>query len=131
MRAVAAQVIGRWFTPSFAEREPAVIGSVRAMLEQTDPEGYAGCCEAIAEMDLLADLQAIIAPTLVIAGGADPATPPEHGAAIAERIAGARLHVVADAAHLAAISSPQEVTGELIAHFRQAAAADQIWRSER
>jgi 3-oxoadipate enol-lactonase len=131
MSAVAAQVIGRWFTPSFAEREPAVVSSVRAMLEQTDPEGYAGCCEAIAEMDQLGDLHAIIAPTLVIAGAEDPATPPEHGAAIAERIAGARLHVLADAAHLAAISSAHEVTGELIVHFQQAAAADQIWRPER
>jgi 3-oxoadipate enol-lactonase len=131
MSSISEQVIARWFTASFADREPAVVSSVRATLEQTDPEGYAGCCEAIAEMDQLDDLRAVTAPTLVIAGAEDPATPPEHGAAIAERIAGARLQVLPDAAHLAAVSSPREVTAELLGHFRQAAAADQIWRSER
>jgi 3-oxoadipate enol-lactonase len=131
MNSISAQVIGRWFTPSFAEREPAIVSSVRAMLEQTDPEGYASCCEAIAEMDQLDDLRAIKAPTLVIAGAQDPATPPEHGAAIAERIPGARLHVLPHAAHLAAVSSPHQVTGELLGHFRPTAAADQIRRPER
>jgi len=131
MSSVSAQVMDRWFTPSFAEREPAVVTSVRATLEQTDPEGYAGCCEAIAEMDQLDDLRAVTAPTMVIAGAADPATPPEHGAAIAERIAGASLRVLPDTAHLAAISAPREVGGELLGHFRQAVTADQIWRSER
>jgi 3-oxoadipate enol-lactonase len=131
MSSISAQVVGRWFTPSFAEREPAIISSVRATLEQTDPEGYAACCEAIAEMDQLDDLPAIAAPTLVIAGAEDPATPPEHGAAIVERIPGARMHVLPYAAHLAAISSPHQVTGELLGHFRRAVTADQIWRSER
>ena len=55
-----------------------------ATLEQdVDPEGYAGCCEAIAAMDLRPALPAITAPTLVIAGREDPATPPWHGAVIA------------------------------------------------
>jgi pimeloyl-ACP methyl ester carboxylesterase len=39
------------------------------------PEGYAGCCEAIAAMDLRPRLAAITAPTLVIAADQDPATP--------------------------------------------------------
>jgi 3-oxoadipate enol-lactonase len=131
MSSISAQVIGRWFTPSFAEREAVVVSSVRAMLEQTYPEGYAGCCEAIAETNQLDDLRAITAPTLVISGAQDPATPPEHGAAIAERIPGARLHVLPHAAHLAAVSSPHQVTGELLGHFRPAVASDQIWPSER
>jgi 3-oxoadipate enol-lactonase len=131
MSSVSAQVIGRWFTASFAEREPAVVRSVRVTLEQTDPEGYAGCCEAIAEMDQLDDLRAITARTLVIAGAQDPATPPEHGAAIAERVPGASLCVLPHAAHLAAVSSPHQVTGEVIGHLRQVVRGDQIRRSER
>ena len=131
MGSISAPVIGRWFTAGYAAREPAVVGSVRAMLEQADPEGYAGCCEAIAAMDLRAGLAEVGAPTLVLAGAADPATPPEHGAEIAARIAGARLRVLPDAAHLAAVSSAAEVTAELLAHFEHAAAADQNWRAER
>ena len=131
LTSISAQVIGRWFTPGFAAREPAVVQAGRATLEQTDPEGYAGCCEAIAEMNLLADLAAITAPTLVIAGGADPATPPEHGAAIADHIGGARLLVLPAAAHLATISSAREVTAALAAHLQAAAVADEFWRAER
>jgi 3-oxoadipate enol-lactonase len=42
-------------------------------------------------MDLRPDVPAITAPTLVLAGAEDPATPPEHGAGIAALLDGARL----------------------------------------
>ena len=52
------------------------------MLDTPD-EGYAACCEAIDAMDLRGGLPRITAPTLVIAGLRDPATPPEHQRRIA------------------------------------------------
>ena len=131
LASIAGPVLARWFTPEYAASNPAVVGAVRAGLEQTGAEGYAGCCEAIASMDLLAELAAVTAPTLVIAGAEDPATPPEHGAAIAARIPAARLAVIPAAAHLAAISSPAAVAAELLPHLRAAASADQTWRGER
>jgi 3-oxoadipate enol-lactonase len=106
--------IGRWFTAEFAARSPELMASFAAELKRTDPAGYAGCCLAIAGMDLRGDLGSITAPTLVISGARDPATPPEHGAAIAAGIGGARLVVLPDAAHLANVSCPDEVTSELL-----------------
>jgi 3-oxoadipate enol-lactonase len=129
MASISTQVVGRWFTPKYAAQEPRVTGEFQAVLEQTSTEGYAGCCEAIAGMDLRANLSAITAPTLVIAGADDPATPPEHGAAIAERIGGSRLEVVPGAAHLAAVSAPEVVTAALAEHLDSAARADLSWRS--
>ena len=41
---------------------PTSSNAVAAMLAAADPEGYASCCEAIASMDLRADLAAITAP---------------------------------------------------------------------
>ena len=115
MGAIARQMVaGRWFTPAFAAREPSVPASFVAGVEATDPEGYAGCCEAIAAMDLRPSLASITAPTLVIAAAEDPATPPWHGAVIASGIAGARLHVVRGAAHLANVSAPDEVGSALL-----------------
>jgi len=114
---LSAPSAGRWFTAAFAEREPAVISSFIADLERIDPAGYAGCCLAIADMDLRADLSSIKAPTLVISGAEDPATPPEHGAAIAASIGGARQIVVDGAAHLANVSSPADVTAALLDHL--------------
>jgi len=117
LAAVAPQVVSRWFTPAFQARNPAVIAACTAGLERTDPEGYAGCCEAIAGMDLRASLASVSAPTLVIAGAQDPATPPWHGAVIASGISGARLAVIRGAAHLANVSAAGEVTSALLAHL--------------
>ena len=117
MASISGLSIGRWFTAAFAEREPAVTAAFAADLERTDATGYAGCCAAIAGMDLRSRLGSITARTLVIAGEQDPATPPAHGALIASGIGGARLVVLAGAAHLANVSSPDEVTTALLAHL--------------
>ncbi|MGH3305341.1 MAG: 3-oxoadipate enol-lactonase [Streptosporangiaceae bacterium] len=120
MAPIAAAALGRWFTPAYANRAPEVIRGFAAEFERTDPAGYAGCCEAIAAMDLRPDLPAIAAPTLVLTGADDPATPLEHGAAIAGLIPGALLDVIPAAAHLAAVEAPGPVTAALLAHLRAA-----------
>jgi 3-oxoadipate enol-lactonase len=89
---------------------------MRERLCATPPEGYAGCCEAVAEMDLRAELGSIKAPTLVIAGADDPATPPEHGRLIADSIPAAAFEVVGAGAHLASIEQADRVT-QLILQF--------------
>ena len=114
--AVAQPSIERWFTPGFVEANPDVVSKLRATLADTSPEGYAACCDAIAGMDLVDALEGVTAPTLVIAGRQDPATPPPHAERIAERIPGARLELV-DAAHLANIELADEVTGLTLAHL--------------
>ena len=55
------------------------------------PEGYIGCGEAIRDMDHRALLPKIKAPTLVIAGRHDPATPLEMNDFIRDQIPGAEL----------------------------------------
>ena len=87
------------------------------MLASTDPEGYAACCEAIAGMDLVGRLDAIAAPTLVVAAALDPATPPEHGEVIRSGVRGARLVVLPDAAHLANVEQPDAFNRAIVAHL--------------
>ena len=117
LAAISQQVAGRWFTPGFHERDPATVAAFVATLESVTPEGYAGCCEAIAGMDLRSSLARISAPTLVIAGEQDPATPPWHGAQVASGLACSQLRVIRGAAHLASVSHPGEVTAALMAHL--------------
>ncbi|QUH03022.1 3-oxoadipate enol-lactonase [Saccharopolyspora erythraea] len=114
--AVVEASLPRWFTPALAER-PDVAAKFGGMLGDCDDEGYAGCCEAIASMDLLAGLPGITAPTLVIAGRDDPATPPPHAERIAAAVPGARLEVLDDAAHLANAEQPELVNDLLLDHF--------------
>jgi 3-oxoadipate enol-lactonase len=110
VQAVADAVLDRWFTPAFAAAHPELIERMRATLIATPREGYAGCCEAIAAMDLTPVLPSISAPTLVIAAAEDPSTPPEHGRRIAELIPGARFELVQDARHIASIEQEDLIT---------------------
>jgi 3-oxoadipate enol-lactonase len=96
----------RWFTKSFRERAPHVIARVQAMFAATPLEGYLGCGAAVRDMDHRALLAEIKAPTLVIAGKHDPATPLDGNEFIQQHIPGAKLAVL-DAAHLANIEQPQ------------------------
>ncbi len=113
MESIVDTVIERWFTPEFIAADPDGVDRVRSMLLTTPPQGYAGCCAAIRDMDQRETIGAISVPTLVIAGDRDPATPPEHGALIADTIPGARLHVVKDAAHLSNIEQEGDFTAAL------------------
>jgi 3-oxoadipate enol-lactonase len=117
MESVADAVVARWFTPGFAAGQPQAVAEYRAMLTSTPAAGYAACCDAIAAMDLRDDLTMVKAPTLVVAGADDPATPVEHARAIVERVPSARLCVVGDAAHLANVEQPEHVTQLLLGHF--------------
>jgi len=104
--AIAEGVLGRWFTPGFAGGGAPGPAGTRDQLLVTSPDGYAGCCAAIRDMDLRPVVHLIDRPALVIAGNLDPATPPDHAERIATAIAGARL-VSLDAAHLSNIEQPE------------------------
>jgi 3-oxoadipate enol-lactonase len=117
--AVAKAVVERWFTPGHLAAHPDVRAAHEAMVAATPAEGYAGCCEAIAALDLRDDLASIKAPTLAIAGADDPATPPAKLEEIAAGVPDARLLVVPRAAHLANAEQPAIITAALIEHLEQ------------
>ena len=89
MPAIAEGVMSRFFTPGYTARRTEHFETVRQTLLAIDPLGYAGCCAAIRDMELVPLLARIVAPTLVISGKHDPATPPQMGQQIALAIAGA------------------------------------------
>ncbi|MFL1375891.1 MULTISPECIES: 3-oxoadipate enol-lactonase [unclassified Nocardiopsis] len=116
--ALADTVVGRWFTPAFAEAHPGDVAVLRDQIAATDPEGYAGCCAAIADYDVREDLPGVTAPTLVVAGAEDPSTPPaRHADLIARLIPGARYTTLPDTAHLVSWQRPDEVNTLLTRHF--------------
>ncbi len=108
-------LLGRWFTSRHDRAGDAAL--VTRMLAAVQPEGYAGCCEAIASMDLSADLAAIRAETLVVAGAEDPVVPPAAAVGVHERIAGSGLAVIAGAAHLANLEQPDRFTRVVLDHL--------------
>ena len=96
---LAEATMQRWFTAGFRSTHPQAVDRIRSTLLQTSVDGYVGCCAALRDADLRAQVNQVSCPTLVIVGAHDPATPPQAGEWLAANIAGAVL-VSLDAAHL-------------------------------
>jgi 3-oxoadipate enol-lactonase len=107
--AFAPQNMERWFTKQFRERSSDVVARVQEMFASTPLEGYLACGAAVRDMDHRELLPKIRAPTLVVAGKYDQATPPEANEYISNSIPGARFALL-DAAHLSNIEQPQHYT---------------------
>lgn len=118
---LAATAPERWFTPAFAAGAHEAVSALVADHRAVEPAAYAACCELIAGLDLRADLAAITAPTLVIGGREDVATPPQHARALADGIADASLVELTRAGHLACVERPQAVLAALQTHLADAA----------
>jgi 3-oxoadipate enol-lactonase len=114
---LAATVVSRWVTPAFAAEHPEVVRRLEEMVAGCDDEGYAGCCEVVADVELRADLPRITAPTLVVSGAEDQALPPEHQRVVAEGIPGAQLLTLSPAAHIPTVEQPVQVTGAILGHL--------------
>lgn len=107
--AIAQGVMERWFTQQFRNHNPKAVEAIRKVLLGTLGPGYIACSEAVRDVDQREAIAAIRAPTLVIAGTHDPATPPAQGRFIAERISGAR-YVELETAHLSNLEAPEAFT---------------------
>lgn len=116
LAAISDAVLGRFLAARFHEANPAIIAQFRNVLENMDPQGYLGCCEALKVADLRQQIASITTPTLVISGKLDESTPPERGDFIAGQIDGAR-HVVFDAAHLSNVEQAVPFTSALLYHL--------------
>jgi 3-oxoadipate enol-lactonase len=99
--------IGRWFTAPFVTRHADVVEPVRTMIRRTKPQGYAGCCGAIKELDLTEQLHAITTPTLIVVGEDDVGTPVAASRTIHERIKGSELVILASASHLSNVEQAE------------------------
>jgi 3-oxoadipate enol-lactonase len=113
MAAVTDAMLARWFTPHFRSTDPTAAEHVRRMLLSTPVAGYIATCQAVRDMDLRGLLDRIAAPTLVIAGARDPATPPEHSYYLRDHVRGARL-VELQAAHVSNIEAAAQFNTALL-----------------
>lgn len=113
MAQIAEATPSRWFTESFRQRAPEIVATFTAMVADCPPAGYAGCSAAIRDTDLRDDVRKIAAPTLVITGAVDPATPPSDGAFLSERIPRARRVELA-AAHLSNVEAADAFTAAVL-----------------
>lgn len=122
MAELASTAPNRWFPADAPIRTSAAAQELTAAHAEIEPAGYAACCDAIADLDLVDALSRISAPTLVIAGRQDPATPPPHARELADGIARSTLLELPGVGHLAPIEAPARVAAALLAHLDEAGA---------
>jgi 3-oxoadipate enol-lactonase len=109
------------FTPEFiaANQEFLEAQLDRTLAYPTPLETRTRQMMAIREWNSHDRLEQVSAPTLVITGDRDVLIPPDNSRIISERIAGSRLHIIPDAAHVFPSSHPNE-TVEAVTSFLQA-----------
>jgi 3-oxoadipate enol-lactonase len=118
LAAIADTVIAAWLTADFREREPKITARLKQMLLDSPAQGYIACCEALSTLDQRDLLPRITAPTLVIAGRHDAATPVEAGEFIRSRIPGASMTLL-DAAHISNVEQSHNFTEAVVGFLTQ------------
>jgi 3-oxoadipate enol-lactonase/4-carboxymuconolactone decarboxylase len=124
MPAVVDVAMQRFFSAETLAKQNPHVASTRSVFLGTDPVGYLGCCAALRDMNHSDLLRQIKAPTLVISGDRDVATPwSGHGERLAQEIRGAKaLHLAA--AHLSNIERPHSFTTALLEFLLPRPSAD-------
>jgi 3-oxoadipate enol-lactonase len=121
LASLADRILGLWFSREFRARAPEAVAPLKAMLAATQVEGYIACCEAIRDMDHRDILSRIAAPTLIIAGRGDQATPVAAAQFIHSRIPGAALTIL-EAAHISNVEQPTSYTDAVLGFLARRAA---------
>jgi 3-oxoadipate enol-lactonase/4-carboxymuconolactone decarboxylase len=128
MSAVVDVAMQRFFSADTLTKQNPQVASTRSVFLGTDPIGYLGCCAALRDMNHTDLIPQIKAPTLVISGDRDVATPwSGHGERLAQEISGAKaVHLAA--AHLSNLERPHSFTTALLEFLlpRPGASADSL-----
>ena len=106
MAGIVETVMERYFHAGFRETRPDIVAAYRDTVLRCDPQGYVACCHAASGVNWIDRLHTVKLPTLIIAGALDVGAPPAMSQAMADRIAGSKLVVLDDAAHLSVVEQP-------------------------
>jgi 3-oxoadipate enol-lactonase len=99
MKPLVEPTLARWFTEPYRKSNPAEVGRIGALIENTPVPGYVGCCQAISKLNLTSRLKEIRRPVLAITGEQDGSAAATKF--IGENVPGAKLVVIQQAAHIA------------------------------
>lgn len=108
----------RWLSPAFRADHPEVEAAADAVFLRNDIACYAATCQMLGAADLREAIGAITAPTTVLVGSDDTATPPAMAEEIVRRIPGAHLRLLEGARHLTPLECPN-----LVAHVLKGVAS--------
>lgn len=106
----------RWFGEPFRRERPDTVEAVCRIFLATSGAAHAAACRALGGLDATDAIQAITAPTLVLVGAEDYATPVAMAEEVAAGVPDSRLVVRPGSRHLSLVEDPgawRAVTGFL------------------
>lgn len=118
MEPIAEQIINATVSAETKASRPAAIAFVRETIMRQDPVGYAKHCEALSKFQAV-DHKRIKAPALFVTGDSDVVAPPSMAQFIADRVAGASVHLLDRCGHWATIEKPTECCEKIATFLRR------------
>ena len=112
--AVRDQVIGRFLTAEFRERDPETTALIAGMIDATNPDGYVAACEALREIDLRDAARSVRVPVMIVGSERDESTPPALARELHGSIKGSELVMIPEAAHLSNVEQPATFNAALV-----------------
>jgi len=107
-QAIADIMLPRLLSPGTIAVRSDLVSKVRSMIVNNSPETIVADLYAMIDRaNSIPSLSQIACPTLIIVGELDRGTPPSDAQFMAKHITGARLAVLAEAAHLSNLENPE------------------------
>jgi 3-oxoadipate enol-lactonase len=106
LSAIVDVAMRRLFATEFQPANPGLMADRREAFLRTDPQVFQAACQALAALDLTAELARLETPTLLLVGEHDEATPPPMSIELAGILPNVQLKVLPDCAHVPQLQSP-------------------------
>jgi 3-oxoadipate enol-lactonase len=106
MGAIAEIAARRVYHDAYIAKHPHVIAERRDVLLRVEPAAFQAACALLVNIDLLPRCAGLGLPTHVLYGEHDQATPPALNRAIAERVPGATIKMLAGCGHCPLLEAP-------------------------
>ena len=118
-KAFAEVLLPAGFTPETMKTKPELVEPIRQTIARTSPLAIAGTLIGLAaRSDTTSSLSKFELPVLILVGEKDQVTPPEASRAMHQRIAGSKLEIIPEAAHLSNLENPADFNRHLLEFLR-------------
>jgi 3-oxoadipate enol-lactonase len=107
MAAVTATALRRIFTEEYLDGHPEEAEERTRVLANTKPEAFMTACRALQKVDFSDVVGDVRAPTLIVVGEDDQATPPDMARALHDSLPNSALVILSGVAHAPQIQEPE------------------------
>ncbi|HAG46777.1 MAG TPA: alpha/beta hydrolase, partial [Gammaproteobacteria bacterium] len=112
--------VRRWFEPSFVEKNPQIIATIRRRLLSNDVGGYLTAYRVFVNADdeIGDGLNQVTCPTLVLTGELDSGSTPQIAQRMITDLKNSQLIVFESLRHMAPVEDPDRINTALLSFLK-------------